>query len=113
MEWARLNEELLWYLYNNRTESTEWMVAAAFYSAVHLLSAYLVTKKKAAVGPHSGDRFLVEDPVLDTIALAYGKLKDYQFGILYRLRTHTLQQISADVVPQLEAIKKHIFTNLQ
>lgn len=109
---AYRNEKFLSFLHKSGAEYTDWMAAAAFYSAWHFVGAYLVAINERPPDAHLGDRWVTENPVTAEIFPAYKELKDQGFNALYARRLPTMAEIDRDVIPQLNKLKNHILANL-
>jgi len=89
--------------------NADWIVIALFYSALHYIDAFLALKGIHPVhhtGPGSRDNEIKAS--LSVIWNEYRYLKDESETARYETRTIRLEDVTADVLPDFETIKRFI-----
>ena len=94
----------------------EWSIVAAFYSAVHLVNAYLWEKGKKAPSDHRARRSLMaQDSALDPISDAYDELADWAWTARYSRQprfTTTQAQQALDDVYEIDRLIRQLLQTL-
>lgn len=95
------------------TPYLDWVVAAYFYAALHLVDALLYHREKIHPPNHEVRRDLVKGKwYLRGIRDEYRRLKDHSEAARYYLITFTRAKIEREVVPLYLAIENHILQQL-
>lgn len=95
------------------TPYIDWIVAAYFYAAVHLVDALIYQKDKFHPPSHEIRKDWVKSKwYLRGIRDEYRLLKDLSEDARYRLITFTKPKIEREVIPLYMAIENHITQQL-
>jgi HEPN domain-containing protein len=98
----------------NTTQYLDWVVAAYFYAALHLVDALLCEMDDEHPPVHELRRDLVKEKwYLRAIKDEYRGLKDYSEDARYRLITMTRVKIEQKIIPLYKAIERHIMSQLE
>jgi len=103
---SKHNEGFYKSLSIGQTPYKDWIVVGVFYTALHLIDAYLATKN---IHPHSHvmrDDWVKRNRELDPIWLDYRELKEFRMKASYKIYDFAAQEIQQEVLPLLDSIRK-------
>lgn len=106
-DWALQSENFCKSLHEGPLEYRSWMVVAAFYSALHYCSAYLVDRGKSPLSVESSDTKVSE--YFPDLAEKYRELKDHSRNWLSSRHTFTAAKLDSirrdfeDLAAQIKA----------
>jgi uncharacterized protein (UPF0332 family) len=112
LQQAAHNEKFFFSFDIEKTEFRDWAVVGAFYSAVHLINAYLLTQGYEPKDHHTRDNAIKMYSVTKKIAWEYSELKNHAFNARYKAYRFSAKEIKEEVSPPLEAIKKQILASI-
>ena len=91
------------------TPFKDWLVAGIFYSALHLIDAYLTTKGVPSLKHKSRLNWMEKLAELSTTVYPdFRELKDFREEATYKCREFTPTEIEKEVIPLLDSIRKTI-----
>lgn len=105
---ARQNLEFARSFDLDSTPYLDWVVAAYFYAALHLVDALIWHIEKADPEDHSARRTYLRKWYLTGISAEYKDLKDRSEDARYRLITFSKPKIEKQVVPLYNEIERHV-----
>ena len=88
-----------------KTPYRDWIVAGTFYTALHLIDAYLATKNIHPFSHGMRDDWVKKNRELDPIWLDYRDLKEFRMKASYKIYDFTVEEIKRDVLPLLDSIR--------
>jgi uncharacterized protein (UPF0332 family) len=95
------------------TPYLDWVVAAYFYAALHLVDALLYQREGIHGGEHqTRSQYVRRKSYLKQISTRYHYLKDHSENARYDLLTFTRPKIENVVIPLYRAIESHILPQL-
>lgn len=104
---ARHNDALIAHLQQEPDNPyQDWCVTAAFYSAVHLVEAYLATRQRHSADHAERDFVIRYESSLSPIRNSYRRLKNA--SIVARYGTGWRGQNVGDLLRDLEQIRSHL-----
>ena len=112
IEKAKHNETFYAMLGIETSPYKDWVVVGIFYTALHLIDAYLATKNIHPFSHQMRDDWVKKNYELNSVWLDYRDLKEFRMKASYKLHQFTAQELRTDVLPLLESIKKNLL-NLQ
>lgn len=103
---ARHNERFYLSFDKDKTPYKDWLVAGVFYTALHLIDAYLATKNIHPFSHKMRDDWVKNNRELEQIWLDYRDLKEFRMKASYKVYEFTSEEICRDVLPLLGSIRK-------
>ena len=91
-----------------KTPFRDWVVAGVFYSALHVIDAYLVTKGEHSFSHVTRDSWIKKRRELDAVWFDYRDLKEFRMMASYKCYKFTAAEIEKEVIPLLDSIRKAI-----
>ena len=91
-----------------KTPFRDWVVSGIFYSALHVIDAYLVTKGDHSFSHITRDSWIKNRRELDPVWFDYRDLKEFRMKASYKCYTFTAVEIEKEVIPLLDSIRKTI-----
>ena len=92
----------------DETPYLDWVVTGYFYSALHLVEAYLARSNKHSLEHRARDSAIHRDINLRKIFSDYGKLKTHSTNARYANYPFTPKDVRERVKPALERIKDRL-----
>ncbi len=106
---ARHNEDFCLSFDIEKTPYRDWVVAAIFYTALHLINAYFSATKGSPPKTHNErDNWVQKAPELSKIWLDYQDLKKFRRDASYEMRQFSAQEVEKDILPLLNTIKEDL-----
>ncbi len=93
----------------HKTPFRDWVVTGIFYSALHLIDAYLFAKGEPQSFSHTTrDNWIKTRRELDPVWFNYRDLKEFRMKASYKCCEFTPAEIEKEVIPLLDSIRKTI-----
>ena len=105
---AQHNEQFYLIFDLDKTIYRDWVVVGVFYTALHLIDAYLATKNIHPFSHGMRDDWVKKTPELDKIWCDYRDLKEFRMKASYKVYEFSSQEIRKDVLPLLNTIKENL-----
>lgn len=113
LETARRNHGVSNFLLDNKSEYTEWEAICLFYSAVHLLEAYLASMP---VPYHPGSQSERSSSVARYFSKEcfkkYALLKDKSIEARYNCKLYSEEYVRSTIVPAFEFFERRVTDRL-
>lgn len=103
---AKHNESFYSSLEIDTTPYRDWVVSGVFYTALHLIDAYLATKDVHPFSHGMRDDWVKKNRELEKIWLDYRDLKEFRMKASYKIYEFRSEEIKQDVLPLLSSIRK-------
>lgn len=120
LQQAAKNAELAAFLRQEKSEYLDWAVTCLFYSAIHLVNAYLshrhltIPRRHTTKGGLVGRSNIVQtDKVLGSIYFDYRALDDESRDARYELKKPTEEDYDKYLLARLNAIRAFILPKLK
>ena len=91
-----------------KTSYRDWIVTGIFYSALHLIDAYLVIKGQHSFSHVTRDDWIKTRRELDMVFFDYRDLKEFRMKASYKCYEFSPDEIKKEVIPLLESIRKNL-----
>ena len=92
-----------------KTPFRDWVVTGIFYSALHLIDAYLAAKGEPQSFSHTTrDNWIKARRELDPVWFDYRDLKEFRMKASYKCHEFTLAEIEKEIIPLLDSIRNAI-----
>jgi len=105
---AKHNERFYASLDTKGTPYKDWVVTGVFYTALHLIDAYLATQNIHPFSHGMRDDWVKKNRELDKVWLDYRDLKEFRMKASYKLYEFSFEEIKQDVLPLLDSIKNNL-----
>lgn len=105
---AKHNERFYLSLDLYQSPYKDWFVTGIFYTALHLIDAYLATKDIHPFSHGMRDDWIKKNRELDKIWFAYRDLKEFRMKASYKIHDFNAQEIEKEVLPVLDSIKSDL-----
>lgn len=102
---AKHNESFYASLEIDSTPYKDWVVTGIFYTALHLIDAYLATKNIHPFSHGMRDDWVKKNRELDHIWLFYRDLKEFRMKASYKIHEFDAEEVKQDVLPLLSSIR--------
>lgn len=103
---SKHNESFYSSLEIDKTPYKDWIVSGIFYTALHLIDAYLATKNIHPFSHGMRDDWVKKNRELDQIWLDYRDLKEFRMKASYKIYEFSTEEVKQDVLPLLSSIRK-------
>jgi enterochelin esterase-like enzyme len=108
IEKARHNTKFYASFDLHETPFKDWVVVGVFYSALHIIDAYLVTKGEHSFSHITRDSWIKNRRELDPVWFDYRDLKELRMQASYKCRAFSADEIKKEVIPLLDSIRNTI-----
>lgn len=105
---AKHNETFYLSFDIKETPFRDWVVVGVFYSALHLIEAYLVTKGLHSLSHATRDDWVKNRREMDPIYFDYRDLKQLRMKASYKCCSFSATEVEKEVIPLLDSIRKTI-----
>lgn len=102
---AKHNESFYLSLEIDKTPYKDWVVTGIFYTALHLIDAYLAAKNIHSFSHGMRDDWVKKNRELDQIWLDYRDLKEFRMKASYKIYEFSSEEVKQDVLPLLSSIR--------